>query len=615
MTHPHGASTGSSPLARGLRSWRPFLVFLSGIIPARAGFTDPLPRAARRPSGHPRSRGVYPRGRTAASSSSGSSPLARGLRGRGVPDRLQAGIIPARAGFTSAQRQSSQHGKDHPRSRGVYTGTVVAEGDGSGSSPLARGLRLHVQNLGEDARIIPARAGFTSRTATRKPSERIIPARAGFTTVNHQRARVRGDHPRSRGVYVAGRVRSSWRRGSSPLARGLRRDRHERGGQCGIIPARAGFTRHHRRRLGRRPDHPRSRGVYVVPVGRSHYWRGSSPLARGLPHGEDEYGREARIIPARAGFTGRAGPGRRRRRDHPRSRGVYAPHCLGRMHLLGIIPARAGFTSSTGAPSRRAADHPRSRGVYRQGRHRARDGGGSSPLARGLPQPVGERVGSLLDHPRSRGVYEPESAPSSPPCGSSPLARGLHHYRIIYRPETRIIPARAGFTRRSRPTGCTTRDHPRSRGVYMGSRSAGTGIAGSSPLARGLLGLGVRRGPGRGIIPARAGFTGRAEGRGLHHPDHPRSRGVYGPTPSARWPPRGSSPLARGLRNATCCYTHCARIIPARAGFTAARARVESSLSDHPRSRGVYVTRTTLRLPEAGSSPLARGLPRGSRPR
>ena len=364
MTHPHGASTGSSPLARGLRSWRPFLVFLSGIIPARAGFTDPLPRAARRPSGHPRSRGVYPRGRTAASSSSGSSPLARGLRGRGVPDRLQAGIIPARAGFTSAQRQSSQHGKDHPRSRGVYTGTVVAEGDGSGSSPLARGLRLHVQNLGEDARIIPARAGFTSRTATRKPSERIIPARAGFTTVNHQRARVRG--------------------------------------------------------------------------------------------------------------------------DHPRSRGVYAPHCLGRMHLLGIIPARAGFTSSTGAPSRRAADHPRSRGVYRQGRHRARDGGGSSPLARGLPQPVGERVGSLLDHPRSRGVYEPESAPSSPPCGSSPLARGLHHYRIIYRPETRIIPARAGFTRRSRPTGCTTRDHPRSRGVYVTRTTLRLPEAGSSPLARGL---------------------------------------------------------------------------------------------------------------------------------
>ena len=32
----------------------------------------------------------------------GSSPLARGLRGDALPDRLDDGIIPARAGFTLA---------------------------------------------------------------------------------------------------------------------------------------------------------------------------------------------------------------------------------------------------------------------------------------------------------------------------------------------------------------------------------------------------------------------------------------------------------------------------------------------------------------------------------
>ena len=51
--------------------------------------------------------------------------------------------------------------------------------------------------------------------------------------------------------------------GSSPLARGLRRDRRSSGGRLGIIPARAGFTP---AGVGGRDgggDHPRSRGVYA----------------------------------------------------------------------------------------------------------------------------------------------------------------------------------------------------------------------------------------------------------------------------------------------------------------------------------------------------------------
>ena len=52
---------------------------------------------------------------------------------------------------------------------------------------------------------------------------------------------------------------------------------------------------------------------------------GSSPLARGLrPEGLD-MGGEYRIIPARAGSTGQDIPPEHRRGDHPRSRGVYIP--------------------------------------------------------------------------------------------------------------------------------------------------------------------------------------------------------------------------------------------------------------------------------------------------
>ena len=53
----------------------------------------------------------------------------------------------------------------------------------------------------------------------------------------------------------------------------------------------------------RPPDHPRSRGVYVMASMTSALVRGSSPLARGLPTPKPVGLMELRIIPARAGFT------------------------------------------------------------------------------------------------------------------------------------------------------------------------------------------------------------------------------------------------------------------------------------------------------------------------
>ena len=91
--------------------------------------------------------------------------------------------------------------------------------------------------------------------------------------------------------------------------------------------------------------------------------------------------------------------------------------------------------------------------------------------------------------------------------GSSPLARGLP--MLLRRASTivGIIPARAGFTHSLDRTTLTTRDHPRSRGVYVPSTVVAFARAGSSPLARGLLGHGESGAPQERIIPARAGFT------------------------------------------------------------------------------------------------------------
>ena len=131
-------------------------------------------------------------------------------------------IIPARAGFTLVTMVSAAAPRDHPRSRGVYRQAGRSSAAVRGSSPLARGLRGPLPGFGRGLRIIPARAGFTTRWAA--PTRRA------------------GDHPRSRGVYSTGS--SHWRvsSGSSPLARGLRVGGRQAAGGFGIIPARAGFT-------------------------------------------------------------------------------------------------------------------------------------------------------------------------------------------------------------------------------------------------------------------------------------------------------------------------------------------------------------------------------------
>ena len=133
----------------------------------------------------------------------------------------------------------------------------------------------------------------------------------------------------------------------------------------------------------------------------------------------------------------------------------------------------------------------------------------------------------LSDHPRSRGVYVRGVLNIADVLGSSPLARGLLSANRLGRPGRGIIPARAGFTPRYRPPDRPHRDHPRSRGVYCSPVGVALAIMGSSPLARGLPAAVSRRPPIRGIIPARAGFTQAAVQRVLRRSDHPRSRGVY----------------------------------------------------------------------------------------
>ena len=193
---------GSSPLARGLPLMPAHGVGASRIIPARAGFTSSSGPCSRTRTDHPRSRGVY------VDAHARKADL--------------TGIIPARAGFTGTGSTCPPTGMDHPRSHGVYFDPAPGRHSVPGSSPLARGLRSLLLSSRSGPRIIPARAGFTSRRRCDRQRE--------------------GDHPRSRGVYVRRSPWSSGAGGSSPLARGLLDHVVQEQDGPGIIPARAGFT-------------------------------------------------------------------------------------------------------------------------------------------------------------------------------------------------------------------------------------------------------------------------------------------------------------------------------------------------------------------------------------
>ena len=500
-------TAGSSPLARGLRCGHGRPACSPRIIPARAGFTRPTRSPRTRSGDHPRSRGVYRRPRPRSRGCAGSSPLARGLLGETAVPIDVLGIIPARAGFTSRRRGSRPRWWDHPRSRGVYGAAGTGALEAPGSSPLARGLPAGVLRNLPVSRIIPARAGFTAELMTASMSGRdhprsrgvyttsascsiapdgssplarglpgrppggrrarwIIPARAGFTGGIEIPRSVNEDHPRSRGVYATFPSGRSASTGSSPLARGLRsgpgRGRRARR----IIPARAGFTDTNSSGDSHATDHPRSRGVYVGEEYRDHGVGGSSPLARGLPLSASPWTRGTRIIPARAGFTSAGYGGVLSLGDHPRSRGVYSEITPSLSLRMGssplarglqsqnsldpernrIIPARAGFTLTTRMSSLFPRDHPRSRGGLHCRCRNATSVWGIIPARAGftVARPGNTRCKS--DHPRSRGVYGHLGWELIPLPGSSPLARGLRPGPRLRGRGPGIIPARAGFT-------------------------------------------------------------------------------------------------------------------------------------------------------------------------
>ena len=504
----HVACGGSSPLARGARGGGVGLTGATGLIPARAGSTRNLARLSCPARAHPRSRGEHFEARAMAAAWPGSSPLARGARDALRPAGRRRGLIPARAGSTPPRWGCCRCPWAHPLSRGEHILYRDAKGRRWGSSPLARGALTPFFDVRVLMGLIPARAGSTSAPCVGCGTSGAHPrSRGEHSTFATVRVRARGSSPLARGAPPGCRAARRPAGGSSPLARGALSVVFGVLSAGRLIPARAGSTGAGSPSSRSRRAHPRSRGEHRQDLAAGFSECGSSPLARGAHLRGDRRPVDRGLIPARAGSTPSRGGADACSRAHPRSRGEHdhvstspttlrgsSPLARGARpdrdpsdRFLGLIPARAGSTSptSTRRPASRA--HPRSRGEHSMLFGSGSAFSGSSPLARGAhPDPrrtpadpglIPARAGSTASipsrenseraHPRSRGEHGPASYGDLVLEGSSPLARGARDGTGRGSGPAGLIPARAGSTDPVFEPGEIRQAHPRSRGEHM----------------------------------------------------------------------------------------------------------------------------------------------------
>ncbi len=292
----------------------------------------------------------------------------------------------------------------------------------------------------------------------------IIPARAGSSPRRRRFPDRSRDHPRTRGEQLLGVPVTMPTWGSSPHARGARGHRWRSHRHPGTIPARAGSTSRGRWRRSRRRDHPRTRGEHVQGDTELELVKGPSPHARGAPVDAGLHGLVGGTIPARAGSTVRSGCRWPRRRDHPRTRGEH------------LTPNSLGNTSAGPSPHARGAQPGGDSLAARKGTIPARAGSTRSP---------GSPTWPARDHPRTRGEHESGWVTWFLKAGPSPHARGALDVLQPERPGDGTIPARAGSTRGSTPTGTSCWDHPRTRGEHQNERRNVQRDTGPSPHARG----------------------------------------------------------------------------------------------------------------------------------
>ena len=190
--------------------------------------------------------------------------------------------------------------------------------------------------------------------------------------------------------------------------------------------------------------------------------------------------------------------------------------------------------------------------------------------------------------------------------GSSPRGRGKRDALAPGVGDPGLIPARAGKTNIAWHDPATPTAHPRAGGENHHGANRRRSRRGSSPRGRGKHLRRRRRTVVRGLIPARAGKTLASSARASWARAHPRAGGENLIGVAADLSAQGSSPRGRGKRTVRACTFRTRRLIPARAGKTAATARAAPSSEAHPRAGGENPLIPLMNPWMSGSSPRGR---------
>ena len=252
----------------------------------------------------------------------------------------------------------------------------------------------------------------------------------------------------------------------------------------GSPPACAGKSWRHDRDTDASRDHPRLCGEKSTSRPASLSFVGSPPLVRGKAIRRLGKRAGSRITPACAGKSDRKILSPRQKKDHPRLRGEKLSLFL-RLHFGSGSPPLA-----------------RGKGSCRAWR---RFCPGITPACAGKSMYRYHFPYNRQDHPRLRGEKILQAMRTIEHMGSPPLARGKVKDTITGLPSTRITPACAGKSIKSRLRDDSFKDHPRLRGEKEYASSNASVSAGSPPLARGKEITPTYLKPTGGITPACAG--------------------------------------------------------------------------------------------------------------
>ena len=193
--------------------------------------------------------------------------------------------------------------------------------------------------------------------------------------------------------------------GTSPRARGKRKNRDRRVRGRGNIPACAGKTLMLPNKAGQSAEHPRVRGENHRLTPWLVRKRGTSPRARGKRVMRKFVRVHARNIPACAGKTAQYRPTCNTVAEHPRVRGENQ-----KQHTC-YVPTGGTSPRARGKPNDTSAQATTTRNI---------------PACAGKTVVGGDDDWHWEEHPRVRGENPPNPRPSSAWGGTSPRARGKH---------------------------------------------------------------------------------------------------------------------------------------------------------------------------------------------